>query len=161
MADTQLRHTGNMPTEVECFVGALMFSTLPEVREVLRYVADDDVDAPARTVLASIRTLTGQGIIPSPQLVSDDLQRRGQRTRQVATWLAAAATSGACASAARHYAGAVVAVSFRRRVNSFGEALRNDAAQAAETDVAYIAERAATNIAAVYGRLQHLRGDAE
>lgn len=158
---SQIQHVGTFPTETECLVGALMFSTLDEVRNVLRYVVDDDLDPPARTVLASIRALAGRGIVPGPQLVVDELQRTGKKTRQVATWLAAAATTGACASAAHHYASAVVATSFRRQVESFGNALRTDAATASEVDVAHIAEQAAARITAIYTRLRHLRGDAD
>jgi replicative DNA helicase len=158
---SQMRAVGVEPTAVECLVGSLMFSTITEVREILRHVTDDDVDFPASTVLASIRSLASRGVIPSPQLVGDDLHRRGKRTRQVAVWLASAVTSGACSSAARHYAGAVVAQSFRRQVESFGEALRTGSESAAETDVARLTEQAAVRITSVYARLRDLRGDTD
>lgn len=158
---SQIHSVGVVPTQVECFIGALMYSSVSEVADVLQFVVDEDVNPPANTVLASIRALVGCGVTPSPQLVSDDLQRRGKRTRDTATWLAGATTSGACASAARHYAAAVVAAAFRRQVESFGSALRADAATAAEVDVARIAEQAAIRIQATYARLQHLRGDAD
>lgn len=158
---SQMRAVGVEPTAVECLVGSLMFSTITEVREILRHVTDDDVDFPASTVLASIRSLASSGVIPSPQLVGDDLQRRGNRTRQVACWLASATTSGACSSAAKHYAGAVVAQSFRRQVESLGNALRTASDGAAEVDVAHLTERAATRITSIYERLQHLRGGAD
>jgi hypothetical protein len=158
---SQIHSVGAMPTEVECFIGALMYGSVDEARAVLGYVLDDDLDHPARTVLSSIRTLCGRGVIPSPQLVSDDLRRRGKLTRSVAAWLATTATTGACASAARHYASACLATSFRRQVESFSAALPTAASTGSEVDVAHIAEQAATRIAATYARLQHLRGDAD
>jgi replicative DNA helicase len=142
------------------FVGALMYSSVAEVNAVARFVEADDLDQPAATILASIRALAGRGVPPGPVLVKDDLHRRGKLTRGVATWLAAAATSGACSSAARSYAACVLAEAFRRQVESFAAALVSAAPSAAEGEVARLAEQASARIRYTFGRLTELRGDA-
>jgi replicative DNA helicase len=116
---------GPEPGLEELFIGALMYSTPAEVVKVSRFIEADDLGQPAGTVLASIKALVGRGVPPSPQLVKDDLHRRGKLTRSIATWLAGAMTSGACASAASAYAAAVLAGSFRRQAESIGVAIRS------------------------------------
>ena len=157
----QIDSVGTTPTITELFVGALMFSTSAEVRDVLRFVEDLDVDEPAQTVLAAVRALALRGTPPSPQLVGDDLRRRGKLTRSVAVWLQNATTSGACATAARDYAAAVVAEAFRNRVESFGSGLASTAVSASEADVAALVERAACGIRAVAARLAELRSEEQ
>jgi hypothetical protein len=155
----QVNPIGPTPLIAELFVGALMYSTVAEVRAVLRFVEDADVDEPAATVLASVRALALRGTPPSPQLVNDDLRRRGKLTRSTAVWLNGATTSGACDSAARNYAAAVVAESFRNRVESFGTALTSMSASASEVEVGQLVERVAAGISGVAARLAELRGD--
>ncbi|EUA20873.1 hypothetical protein I545_1318 [Mycobacterium kansasii 662] len=72
----------------------------------------------------------------------------------------AATTSGACSSAARHYAAAVVAESLRRQVESAGSALSAAAGTAPEIDLAALVERAAASISGCAWRLEQLRGEA-
>jgi replicative DNA helicase len=138
-----------------------MYSAPAEVVAVARFIEIDDLDQPASTILASIKALAGRGVPPSPQLVSDDLKRRGKLTKSAAVWLAAATCSGACSSAARNYASAVLAEVFRRQVESFGAAIVSTAASGSETDVAGLAERASAQIRYTYGRLTELRGDVD
>lgn len=156
----QISPVGPTPLLGELFVGALLYGTVAEVRDVLRFVEDTDVDEPASTVLAAVRALALRGTPPSPQLVKDDLQRRGKLTRSVGVWLASATTSGACTSTARNYAAAVVADSFRNRVESFGNALTSMSASASEVDVAALVERASGSIRGIAARLNELRGEA-
>jgi len=158
---TQLPAVGPIPGIHELFIGALMYSSVTEVNMVARFIESDDLDQPAATVLASIKALAGRGVPPGPGLVKDDLHRRGKLTRAVATWLAAAATSGACSSAAKNYACAVLAESFRRQTESFGAALVSAAPSAAEGDVARLAEQGSAAIRYTFGRLTELRGDVD
>ncbi len=156
--NAQMPPIGTTPGLSELFVGACMYSTVTEVRDVLKFVDDNDVDEPAQSVLNSVRALSLRGVAPSPQLVKDELQRRGKLTRQTGVWLAAATTSGSCASAARHYAAALVAQAFRRQAESFGNALRETAWTAAEADVTGLAGQASERIRYIAGRLAELRG---
>jgi hypothetical protein len=157
----QISAVGPAPGVEDLFVGALLFSTVAEVSAVARFIESEDLDQPASTVLASIKALASRGVPPGPQLVKDDLQRRGKFTRTVAKWLAAATTSGACSSAARDYAAALLAEAFRRQVESFGVALAAAAPSAAEGDVARLAEQASARIRYTFGRLTELRGDVD
>jgi hypothetical protein len=154
----QIRPVGPTPLIAECFVGALLFSTVAEVRDVLRFVEDGDVDEPAREILSTVRALALRGTPPGPQLVKDDLMRRGKFTRSVSVWLMNATTSGASASAARNYAAALVSEAFRARVESFGAALTTMSASASEQDVAAVVERASSTIRGIEARLSELRG---
>jgi replicative DNA helicase len=154
----QISAVGPDPGIDELIVGALMFSTPAEVVDTAKYVDLDDMDEPGKSVLASVFALARRSVPPSPQLVADDLKRCGKLTRSCATWLASATTSGACASAARSYAAAVVANSLRRQAESFGAALISAAAEASEYDVQQIAEQASKRIRYTAGRLTELRG---
>lgn len=160
MTDRQIRSVGPEPAVAEMLVGALLYSSSAEAAAVLALVHDDDVDPPLSTVLSAIRRLADCGVTPSPQLVLDELKRQGSLTRQVATTLMAATTSGACSSAARHYAGAVVAESLRRQVESAGSALSAAAGTAPEIDLAPLVERAAASISGCAWRLEQLRGES-
>jgi replicative DNA helicase len=163
IADTestaQMQPVGVAPGVEELLVGALMYSDPAAARDVLRFVDDDDLDEPGRSVLASVRALAGRGVPPSPQLIADDLKRRGKLIRERGVWLAAATTSGACAQAAREYAAPVIAKSLRRQTESFGAALSVAAAGASEADLAAIAERASARVRYIAGRLAELRGE--
>jgi hypothetical protein len=156
---SQIAAVGPNPLVGELLVGALLFSTVDEVRSVLRFVDDADLDEPACTVLHAVRALALRGTPPSPQLVSDDLRRRGKLTRSVSVWLNAATTSGACSSAAKDYAAAVVAQAFRSNVESFGAAMTSMSVTASEAEVATLVERTADGIRSIVSRLQELRGD--
>ncbi|WP_373234895.1 hypothetical protein [Mycobacterium marinum] len=155
----QIRPVGPEPGIAEMLTGALMYSSSTEAAAVLALVHDDDVDPPLTVVLAKIRSLVDRGVVPAPQLVLDELKRTGELTRQVAKTLATATTTGACASAARHYAAATVAESLRRRVESAGAALTSAANTAPEADLAPLVEQAAATIAGCAWRLDSLRGD--
>jgi hypothetical protein len=155
----QILPVGKPPTFAELFVGALMFSTPSEACAVLKYVEDSDVDEPAITILATVRALALRGTPPSPQLVKDDLMRRGQWDRPVAVWLNKALTSGACDSARGNYGAAVVSQAFRVKVESLGSAMVSAFDKASEDEIAAMVERTATTIRSVGARLAELRGD--
>jgi replicative DNA helicase len=155
---SQIAPVGVAPGIDELFVGALMYSTVGDVREVARLVERSDFDEPAAAVFSAIVGLATRGVPPSPQLVADDLKRCGKLTRSRATWLASATTSGSCAPAARNYAAAVVANSLRRQAESFGAALISAAAEASEQEVQQLAEQASKRIRYTAGRLAELRG---
>jgi replicative DNA helicase len=157
----QIRAVGVEPSVADLLAGSYLYSTCAEVLDVSRFVDLDDFDEPAKTVVASIVALARRNVPPSPQLVADDLKRQGKLTRTRGVWLASAATSGACASAARSYAACVVAESLRRQVESFGNALTTSSATASEENVATLVEAAASRIRNVAGRLSELRGDVQ
>ena len=148
----------HVPIDV-LLVGALMWGSC-SVRDVLALVRDDDIEnAALAAVLAAVRTLAGSGKTTAPQLVLDQLRRRGSVDQTVADALRSATTSGAAPEAARHYASAVVADSLRRRVESGGYALTAAAVESAETDLPRFAESVAQSIADCAARLQALRGE--
>ena len=147
------------PTIAELFVGALLYSTVTEVRSVLRFVHDSDVNEPDATVLAAVRVLALRGSPPSPELVKAELKRGGKLTKSTGLWLASATTSGACSSAASAYAEALIAETFRSQVESLGHALISVSATASEAEVALLVERTVTAIRGIAARLAELRGD--
>lgn len=157
--NAQLAPPGGPHPEVSVlFVGALLWSASAEVADVLNHVADDDVeDAALAPVLAAIRTLVGAGKPPAPQLILDELRRTGNLRGNVPARLRSAVTSGACASAVRHYAAATVSDSLRRRIESAGHALTEAARTASEADLAPLVERSAATVVDLERRLAALR----
>jgi replicative DNA helicase len=149
---------GPIPCVAELLVGALLYSTAAEASTVLGFVADDDVDWPLEPIVAAVRRLAAGGAPPAAQLVADELRRGGKLDRQIGVALASATTTGACGSAARSYAAAVVAESLRRRVESAGAALQSAAAASAEAELAPLVERAAAQARDCADRLAALRG---
>lgn len=155
---SQISSIGPDPGIAEMFLGALLYSSTVEAGAVLLLVQDSDVDHPWTGVLAAIRSLVVRDAPPSPVLVADELRRTGSYSRRVAVALTAATTTGACASAARHYAGAVLAETLRKRVESCGAALRFAAETAPEVDLLPLTLRAAEQVRDVAQRLAQLRG---
>ena len=158
--DAQIPAIGPTPLIAELFIGSLLYSTVNEARSVLRFVVDTDVDEPAVSVLAAARALALRGTPPSPQLVHDELKRHGNLTKSTAVWLNAATTSGACSSAVTDYAGALVAQSFRTKIESFGHALTCMSETASEAEIGALVENAVARIRGIGARLEELRGDA-
>ena len=154
---TQIHAVGPVPDVGELFVAALMYSTAAEVNSVLKPVHDDDVDTPLSELLGIVRSLAAQGVPPSPQLVADELKRRGALNRRLGTALAAVATTGACSTAARHYAAAVVHQALRRKVESYGAALVSAADNGTEESLRSIVEQATAAILETADRLAQLR----
>jgi hypothetical protein len=154
----QMVPVGTPPSVAELLVAALLYSTPAEACAVLAHVSDDDIDWPLVPVLSAVRRLSAAGVPPSPQLVADQLRREGKLDRQVGVALASATTAGACGSAARHYAAAVVAERLRRLTESAGAALKSAAESSAEGDLAPLAARAAAQVSDCADRLAALRG---
>jgi hypothetical protein len=162
MSETnQIRAVGVEPSVADLFVGALLYSTPAEVLEVARFVDIEDIDEPGQAVYSSVVALARRGVPPSSQLVMDDIKRLGKLTRSRGIWLASATASGACASAARSYAAAVVAESLRQQTESLGQALVSASATYSEVEIAKLAEIVSTRLRYIAGRLTELRGDAE
>lgn len=161
MSENQIRAVGPEPTVADLYIGSLLFSTPAEVLEVARYVEFQDVDEPGQTVYSSVVALARRGVPPSSQLVMDDLKRLGKLTRNRGIWLASATASGACASAARAYAAAVVAESLRRQTESLGQALVSASGTYSEVEISKLAETVSSRLRYIAGRLTELRGDAE
>jgi hypothetical protein len=161
MSEIQIRAIGPDPTVADLFVGALLYSTVAEVLEVVRYVDIEDIDEPGQAVFESVVALARRAIPPSSQLVLDDLKRRGKLTRTRGLWLASATASGACASAARAYAAALVNESLRREAESLGQALISASESYSEVELAKLGEIVSTRLGYIAGRLTELRGDAE
>jgi replicative DNA helicase len=158
----QLRAIGPTPTLADLFVGSLLFSTPGEVNEVARFVDVEDIEPEAgQVVYASIVALARRGVPPSSQLVMDDVKRLGRLTRTRGVWLASATTSGACASAARSYAAALIAESLRRQAESMGQALISASESYSEVELAKLGEIVSSKLGTIAGRLAELRGDAE
>lgn len=141
------------------FVGAVLWAQPAEATTALRAVVDDDIESPILAeVLAAIRRLNAAGV-HGPQLVLDELRRRGEPSYPVAQALREATTCGADPSAALYYAAAVVAGSLRRRVESFGVALTAAAREAREDELAPAVNHAVRIISDCAVRLRSLRGD--
>lgn len=156
-----MKAAGKVPSVAESFVGALLYSTVDEAKSVLRFVEDSDVsDEAGKAVLGAVRALALRNTPPEPQLVKDDLKRGGQYARSVAVWLNKAITSGACASAAYNYGAALVAESFRSKVESFGNAMTSVSDTASEAEIGALVERTVGDIRGVGARLAELRGEA-
>jgi replicative DNA helicase len=162
MSETQIRAIGPTPTLADLFVGSLLFSTPAEVLEVARFVVIEDIEPePGQTVYSSVLALARRAVPPSSQLVLDDLKRRGQLTRTRGLWLASATTSGACASAARAYAAAILAESLRRQAESMGQALISASESYSEVELAKLGGIVSTRLGYIAGRLTELRGESE
>jgi replicative DNA helicase len=162
MSDSQIRAIGTTPCLADLFVSALMFSSIAEVLDVVRFVVVEDIEPEAgQVVYASIVALARRGVPPSSQLVLDDIKRLGKLTRTRGVWLASATTSGACASAARSYAAALLAESLRREAESMGQALISAAESYSEIELAKLGEIVTTRLGYIAGRLAELRGDGE
>ena len=142
-------------------VGALLWTSTATASAVLALVRDDDVESNALAeVLGALRRLNGAGKPHGPQMVLDELERTGRVRAHngVAGQLQAATTSGAEASAAWHYAGAVVARSLRRRIESAGVALQSAAREASEAELTSHVSVLARVVGDCAQRLQQLRG---
>jgi replicative DNA helicase len=162
MSETQIRAIGPTPTLADLFIGALMYSTIAEVIEVVRFVDAKDIEPePGQVVFESVAALARRGVPPSSQLVLDDLKRRGKITRSTGLWLASATTSGACASAARSYAAALLAESLRRQAESMGQALISASESYSEVELAKLGEIVTERLGYIAGRLTELRGESE
>jgi replicative DNA helicase len=162
MSDTliteQIPPVGPMPDVSVLLVGALAWKADPDV---LALVADDDLaDPQLATVLGAIRGMASAGRTVTPQLVLDELARRGAH-RAAMQALIEASTSGAAVGAAREYAAAAVSASLRRQIESGGTALTSAADEAAETDLPILAATIAKRCASTADRLARLRGDTE
>jgi replicative DNA helicase len=153
----QLLPVGPHPAADMLLVGAMLGS--PQERGgVLALVHDDDLVTPALgTVLAEIRGMAERGRRITPQLVLDEVCRRGVK-REVCTALLDATTCGAWPEACRDYAAAVLAAALRRQVESGGATLVSAAVEAAEADLPVIAATVAQRCADIAARLQQLRG---
>ncbi|WP_181005882.1 DnaB-like helicase N-terminal domain-containing protein [Mycobacterium marinum] len=151
---------GQLPDAETVFVGTLLWSPTADVAGVLEFVADDDFDSPALSVLVTtVRRLATAGRPCDAQMVMDELARGGGVHRGIALALMDATSAGAVPQAGRFYAAAVVAGSLRRRVESAGNALTEAAQDAAETDLAPIISRAAAACLDCAGRLAELRAE--
>jgi hypothetical protein len=152
---------GPVPDVATVFVGTLLWSAPAEVAAVLELVADDDLEAPALSVvLSSIRALAADHRPCDAGLVADELRRTASLTAPVAAALAAATVAGASPEAARFYAAAVVSDAFRRRVESAGHALIAVARDSIEAHLAATVSRATVACLDCAGRLAELRGEA-
>lgn len=153
----QMQPVGPHPDGATLFVGALLWASPDGVSSLMRLVRDDDIESPPLSiVLAAIRRMPGPY---GPQLVEAELLRAGELSPVVAMELRDAVIAGASPAAARQYAAAVVAAAFRRRVESFGHALAEAAAAAAESEVIALVTNCATQLASTASRLTELRGD--
>lgn len=153
----QMLPVGPHPAADVLLVGAMLGSP-PELGGLLALVHDDDLATPALgTVFAEIRGMAERGRRITPQLVLDEVCRRGVK-REVCTAVIDATTCGAWPEACRDYAAAVLAAALRRQVESGGAALASAAVEAAEADLPVIAATVAQQCADIGRRLHQLRG---
>jgi replicative DNA helicase len=151
---------GRPATIAELAIGALLYSSAAEATSITQHLLADDFNDPsASTVFKSLESIADLDIPPGPELVADDLRRRGWWNRPVATWLSTATVSGACPPAARQYAAAVVADSLRRQVESLGTALRSAASSASEVELHHLVVTGTHRIHNITERLARLRGE--
>ncbi|MDT5368934.1 MAG: hypothetical protein QOC62_3365 [Mycobacterium sp.] len=152
---------GVVPDIATVFVGTLLWAAPADVASVLDLVADDDIEAPALSVvLSTIRNLVADCRPCDAGLVADELRRTGELGRPVADALTAATVAGGPPESARFYGSAVVSDAFRRRVESAGHALIAAAAHNAEAQLSAIVSRATVACLDCAGRLAELRGEA-
>ena len=157
-----LRPLGPHPSAAELLVCALLYSSCPTVVQIAEFVdADADLDEPARTGYRTVVELARRDIAPAPELVLDELRRRGSLNRPTACWIAAAATAGAPPETARCYAAIVVSNSLRRQVNSWGTALVTAADNASEGELKVTVDTFAPAMSYTFGRLAVLRGNGD
>lgn len=157
-ASAQLPPVGRPATIEELAIGALLYSSAEQVVEIALDLELGDFAEPAQSVLDATQSLAQLGIPPGPELVADELRRRGKWNRRIASWLTAATVSGASPPAARHYCAAVVAESLRRQADSVGIALTRAAKSGPENEVCLIAEEVSARMRAISERLVRLRG---
>ncbi|WP_165774145.1 DnaB-like helicase N-terminal domain-containing protein [Mycolicibacterium sphagni] len=151
---------GKPATIAELAIGALMYSSATEATAITQHLRADDFTEPAAsTVFTALKLIADLGVPPGPELVADDLRRRGRWDRPVATWLSTATVSGACPPAARQYAAAVVADRLRRQVESLGTALRSAATSASEPELNHLVVTGTQRIQNTTERLTNLRGE--
>jgi replicative DNA helicase len=159
-APRHLQPVGRPATIEELAVGALLYSTATEVTEITQHLSADDFNTSAAgTVFKALESIADLGVPPGPELVADDLRRRGWWDRPVATWLGTATVSGACPPAARQYAAAVVADSLRRNIESLGAALQSAADTASESELHHLVVTGTRRIQNITDRLAQLRGE--
>ncbi len=145
---------GPPPTADDLLVGSLLFG---DPSGVLKLIRDEDLaDPPTSAVLATIRALADRAV--SPQLVLDDLTRRGEASPLVRRALITAVTAGAALGAAGDYAAAALAAALRRKVDSLGHALQQAADNASEAELGMLILNGANECAGLAGRLNVLRG---
>ena len=155
-----LAPVGRPATIEELTIGALLYSTATEATTITQHLLADDFNTPAASVVfKALESIADLGVPPGPELVADDLRRRGWWDRPVATWLAAATVSGACPPAARHYAAGIVAQSLRRNIESFGAALQSAADTASEPELHHLVGTGSQRIQNITDRLSMLRGE--
>lgn len=148
---------GPTPTADDLLVGSLLSG---DPCGVLDLIHDNDLaDPDTSTVLAAIRILADRAV--GPQLVLDDLTRRGEASEPVRRALITAVTAGAALGAAGDYAAATLAAALRRKVESFGHALQQAASNAGEAELGTLIAHGATDCAGVAARLNALRGGAQ
>jgi replicative DNA helicase len=159
-APRHLQPVGRPASIEELAIGALLYSTASEVIVITQHVIADDFNTPAAsTVFKALESIADLGVPPGPELVADDLRRRGWWDRPVATWLGAATVSGACPPAARQYAAGIVAQSLRRSIESLGTALQSAADTASETELHHLVVTGTRRIQNITDRLTQLRGE--
>jgi hypothetical protein len=148
---------GPTPSVDDLLVGSLLYG---DPCGVLDLVHDDDLaDPPTSAVLATIRTLADRAV--GPQLVLDDLMRRGEASPSVRRALITALTAGAALGAAGDYAAAALAEALRRKVESFGHALQQAADSASEAELGALIAHGATECAGLAARLNAFRGGVQ
>lgn len=153
-----LRPLGPQPSAAELLTCALLYSNCPTVVQIAEYLnANTDLDEPARTGYRAVVELARRDIAPSPELVLDELRRKGSLDRPTACWIAAA-TAGAPPEAARRYAAIVVSNSLRRQIKSWGTALVTAADTASECELKATIDSFAPAISYTFGRLAMRRG---
>lgn len=128
--------------------------------QVLADVRDSDLETAAAQVLSVVRRLADAGRPRGPQVVLDELRRRGELRPGVADALRNATTCGADPLATRQYGAAVVAESLRRRVESAGAALSVAAQTADEGELTPLVVRAVESVRDCAERLERLRGES-
>lgn len=139
-------------------LGALLYSDARTVSTVAEVVHPDDLDTISQGhVYEVLRDNAARGRV-GPQVALDELTRRGLHTADVQRTLTDAVTSGAIAEQAPMLAGAVLAVSFRRRADSYAEAVSSMAATGSEAELWHAIKSGGAALRRVADRLARARG---
>lgn len=160
-----IRHVGPEPTGELLLAGSLLWSDADTARAIVDDIdVSDFEDTHLRPIFTALRSLLLAQSPHNGQAVGDELQRRGQLAgepgRLAARRLTDAITCGAQSNglAPRAYACAVVADSYRRRVELAGKALVEEAGGAPEHDLWPLMRERGLEVAAHAERLSRLRG---
>jgi len=139
-------------------LGALLYADSRTIAAVAEVIMPDDLTTTSQaTVFEVLRDNATRGRV-GPQGALDEITRRGLHTADVTRTLTDAVTSGAIAEQAPMLAGTVLAASFRRRADSYAEAVASMAATGSEAELWHTVKAGGAALRRITDRLARARG---